>query len=141
MFSKIVHQLMVPSLTRLLSSKPPPPPPKRRSIPPSLRFYLDTKSVFGPQRTIQTKRATTPSEFDLSPIYPRRTLFEKETELLYGTSEGFYRAGSLPKGIPISEQSRYLRRLFRIPRGQPASQFPQAYISNKSLGIQRKKNK
>lgn len=138
MFSKVVHQVMIPSLTRLLSSKPPP---QRRSIPPALRFYLDTKSVFGPQRTIQTKRSTTPSEFDLSPVYPHRTLFEKETELLYGTSEGFHRAGSLPKGIPISEQSRYLRRLYRIPRGQPASRFPQAYISNKSLGIHPKKNK
>lgn len=140
MFSKIIHQLIIPPLARLLSSKPPPPPPaKRRSISAALRFYLDTKSVFGIQRTVQAPRSRTPNEFDLSPIHPRRTLFEKETELLYGTSEGFHRAGSLPKGIPISEHSRYLRRLYRIPRGQPASQFPQAYIPNKYLGVNRKK--
>ena len=138
MFSKIIDRWILSSFVRSLSTKPPN---QRRSLPPSLRFYLDTKSVFGPQRTLRTKRATTPSEFDLAPIYPRKTLFEKETELLYGSFEGFYRAGSLPKGIPISEHSRYLRQLFRIPRGQPISQFPQAYIPNKYLGVRRKPTK
>ncbi|CAF4870613.1 unnamed protein product, partial [Rotaria magnacalcarata] len=66
--------------------------------------------------------------------------FEDDTELLYAGSSGFRRACSVPKGVPISERQRYLRDLFRIPRGQPASLFPQAYIPNKYLGLRRKKD-
>lgn len=138
MFSKIIDRWIIPSFLRSFSSKSSD---QGGSIPSSLRFHLDTKLVYGPQRAVRSKRATTPSEFDLSPVGTRKSLFEQDTELLYGSSEGFHRAGSLPKGIPISEHSRYLRQLYRIPRGQPASRYPQAYIPNKYLGIRKKTSK
>jgi hypothetical protein len=139
MFSRIVKssRLIIEIFSRSLSFKPP----QHRSIPPQLRFYLDTKSVFGSQKTIRTKRSTKPSELDLFNASPKKTIFERDTELLYGNSEGFHRACSVPKGVPISERQRYIRHLFRIPRGQPASLYPQAYIPNKYLGIRRKKTK
>src|SRR5690349_6440283 len=124
MFSSIIKstRFIIEIYSRSFSSK------YYRSISPQLRFYLDTKSVYGPQRTIREKRSTKFSDFDLyNPnSNPNKTLFEKDTELLYGSSNGLYRACSIPKGISISERQRYLRHLFRIPRGQPASLYPQA---------------
>jgi hypothetical protein len=139
MFSTIFKssRLIIEIFSRSSSSKPP----QYRSISPQLRFHLDTKSVFGLQRTIRTKRSTEPSELDLFITNPKKTLFEKDTELLYGSSESFHRACSIPKGVSISERQRYLRHLFRIPRGQPASLYPQAYVPNKYLGLRRRKTK
>ncbi len=139
MFSRIIHssRLMFEIFSRSSSSKSS----YYRSISPQLRFHLDTKSVFGLQRTIRTKRSTEPSEFDLFTVNPKKTLFERDTELLYGNSNGFHRACSIPKGVSISERQRYLRHLFRIPRGQPASLYPQAYVPNKYLGLRRRKIK
>ncbi|CAF3473050.1 unnamed protein product, partial [Rotaria sp. Silwood2] len=42
-------------------------------------------------------------------------------------------ACSIEKGIPITVREKYLRHLFRIPRGQRVSLYPQAYIPNKYL--------
>jgi hypothetical protein len=115
--------------------------PQYRSISPQLRFHMDTKAIFGPQRIIREKRSTKSSEFDLFNVNPNKQLFEKDTELLYGTSNGLRRACSIAKGISIAERQRYLRYLFRIPRGQRVSLYPQAYVPNKYLGLRRRKDK
>jgi hypothetical protein len=139
MFSSILKssRFFIEIFSRLTSSKPP----QDRSISPQLLFHMDTKSVFGPQRVVRGKRSTKFSEFDLFYEDPNKKLFEKDTELLYGTSNGLHRACSVPKGISISERQRYLRYLFRIPRGQPASLYPQAYVPNKYLGLRKRKDK
>lgn len=112
-----------------------------RTISPQLRFYLDTKSIYGPQKVIQEKRCTKPSELDLFIENPRKKVFEEETELLYAGSNGLRRACSLPKGVSIAGRQKYIRDLFRIPRGHRISLFPQAYIANKNLGLRRRKDK
>lgn len=99
---------------------------------------METKSVYGPQRVIKSERCRKASELDLIVRNSAKETFERESELLYGGEKGFHRACSLPKGIAISQRSKYLRNLFRIPRGFPASIFPQAYISNKNLGTRKK---
>jgi len=138
MFSSILKssQFIIEIFSRSFSSKSPS---QYRSISPQLRFHMNTKSVYGPQRVVREKRSTKPSEFDLFNENPNKKLFEKDTELLYGNSNGFRRACSIAKGISISERQRYLRHLFRIPRGQPASLYPQAFVPNKYLGLRRKK--
>ncbi|CAF2081275.1 unnamed protein product [Rotaria magnacalcarata] len=128
--------IIIQTLFRSLASKTT----KYRPISAPLRFHMDTKLVYGPQRMIREKRCTQPSELDLFTEKPSKRIFEDDTELLYAGSSGFRRACSVPKGVPISERQRYLRDLFRIPRGQPASLFPQAYIPNKYLGLRRKKD-
>jgi len=135
MFSSIIKssRFIIEIFSRSFSSK------YYRSISPQLRFYMDTKSIYGPQRIIREKRSTKFSEFDLFNQNPHKTLFEKDTELLYGGSNGLHRACSIPKGISIAERQRYLRNLFRIPRGQRASLYPQAYIPTKYFGLRRKK--
>ena len=101
---------------------------------PQLRFHLDTKALYGPQTTITSERCRKPSQFDLINDSAPKRQFELDTEALYAGPKGLHRARSLPKGVPITEQSRYLRHLFRIPRGQKISLFPQAYVANKNLG-------
>jgi hypothetical protein len=130
-------RFIIETLSRSFSSKRIP----HRPITPQLRFYMDTKSVYGPQRLVRERRSTKPSELDLFQENPIKTLFEKDTELLYGDSNGFRRAGSIAKGIPITERQKYLRHLFRIPRGQRVSLYPQAYVSDKYLGLRKKKDK
>lgn len=125
-------------ISRSFSSKPPP---QYRSISPQLRFHMDTKSVFGPQHVVRGKRSTKPSEFDLFNSSVTKKIFEDDTELLYGNINGLRRACSISKGISIRERQRYLKQLFRIPRGQSASLYPQAYVSNKNLGLRKKKDK
>ncbi|CAF0931492.1 unnamed protein product [Rotaria sordida] len=129
-------EFIIKTLFRSFSSKYT----KFRSISPLLRFYMDTKSVYGPQKLVREKRSTKPSDFDLFNESLKKKIFENDTELLYAGSNGFRRACSIAKGIPISERQKYLRHLFRIPRGQRLSLYPQAYISNKYLGLRRKKN-
>lgn len=113
---------------------------KSRSISPILQFHMDTKLVYGPQKPIREKRTTKPSELDLVVESSKKRLFETDTELLYADSNGFRRACSIPKGTSIAERQKYLRHLFRIPRGQRASLYPQAYIPNKYLGSRRKRD-
>ena len=100
---------------------------------------MDTKAVYGSLQVVREKRSQQPSEFDLIVRNPTKEQFDNDTELLYGSSAGFYRACSLPKGVPISQRTKYLRDLFRIPRGQPVSRFQQAYVPNKYLGMRKKK--
>ena len=117
---------------------------KRSSSPPvsaQLRFNLDTKAVFGAQRMVRAARCRASSELDLICQSTGKAQFERETDLLYGGSTGLRRACTVAKGIPISERSRYLRDLFRIPRGQRISLYPQAYVSTKNLGLRIKKSK
>ncbi|CAF3031347.1 unnamed protein product [Rotaria sp. Silwood2] len=112
---------------------------KFRSISPQLRFLMDTKCVYGPQKIIREKRYTNSSEYDLFYENTHKKIFEQDTELLYAGPNGFRRACSIEKGIPITVREKYLRHLFRIPRGQRVSLYPQAYIPNKYLGLKRKK--
>ncbi|CAF1037905.1 unnamed protein product [Rotaria sp. Silwood1] len=112
---------------------------KSRTISSQLRFHMDTKCVYGTQKMIKEKRCTNPSEFDLFHENRNKKLFENDTELLYAGSHGFRRACSVEKGISITERQKYLRHLFRIPRGQHISLYPQAYKSNKNLGLRNKK--
>jgi hypothetical protein len=128
---------IIETLSRSFSSKRIP----YRPISPQLRFHMDTKSIYGPQRLIREKRSTEPSELDLFHANPIKQVFENDTELLYANTNGFRRACSIPKGISIAERQRYLRHLFRIPRGQRASLYPQAYVPDKYLGLRRKKDK
>lgn len=136
MFSTILKssRFFIESFSRSFSSKS-----SYRSITPQLRFHMDTKSVFGSQRLIREKRSTKSSELDLFHSNPIKIVFENDTELLYGNSNGLHRARSIPKGRSITERQRYLKYLFRIPRGHRVSLYPQAYISNKYLGIRKKK--
>ena len=108
---------------------------------PQLRFHLDTKALYGPQKTITSERCRKPSDFDLINDSAPKRQFESDTEALYAGSTGLHRARSLPKGVSIAEQSRYLRQLFRIPRGQKISLFPQAYVPNRNLGLRPDKKK
>lgn len=110
--------------------------PRRSSLPPLLRFQMDTASVFGSQKPVPKQRAESPNDF-MTDV--PKNLFEEETESLYGESQTLHRACSVPKGVSIAEQSRRVRQLFRIPRGQPASAYPQAYVPNKALGLNKKK--
>ncbi len=137
MFSSIFKpsHWIIETIFRSFSSKSIP----YRSISPRLRFYMDTKAVYGPQRVVREKKCLKPSEFDLFYVNPNKQIFEKDTELLYADSNGFRRVCSVAKGIPISERQKYLRHLFRIPRGQRASLYPQAYVPNKFLGLRKKK--
>jgi len=139
MFSSILKssRFIIEICSRLFSSKPP----QYRFISPQLRFHMDTKSIYGSQRIIREKRSTKPSEFDLINENPNKKLFEKDTELLYGTPNGFRRVCSITKGIPITELQRHLRHLFRIPRGQRASLYPQAYVPDKYLGLRKRRRK
>jgi hypothetical protein len=140
MFSTVFKSsgFIISIFSRSYSSKPPS---QYRPISPQLRFHIDTKSVYGPQHVIREKRSTKPSEFDLFHTNPNKKLFENDTELLYGTSTGLRRVCSIPKGISITERQRYLRHLFRIPRGQRASLYPQAYVPTKYFGLRRNKLK
>jgi hypothetical protein len=132
--SRLITQLLS---VRTLATKRTP----IRPISPQLRFHLDTKSVYGSLRMIRNERCKAPSEFDLINQSSAKQQHDNDTELLYSNSKGFHRACSLPKGIPISERSKYLRQLFRIPRGEPISQYPQAYVPNKYLGVRSKDKK
>jgi hypothetical protein len=100
---------------------------------------MDTKSLYGPQYTVVEKRSSTPSELNLRLENPKKKVFEDETALLYGPSTEFHRVCSVPKGVSIAERKKYLRDLFRIPRGHRVSLYPQAYVSNKYLGLRKKK--
>jgi hypothetical protein len=139
MFSPICKstRLVIEMLSRSFSSKRI----SRYSISPQLRFHMDTKAVYGSQRTIKEDRCTKPSELDLFNENSKKRQFEIDTELVYAGPNGLRQACSIAKGIPITQRQRYLRHLFRIPRGQPASLYPQAYVPNKYLGLRRKKDK
>jgi len=110
---------------------------KKQPISPLLRYHMDTKSVFGPQAHVPKERSKQANDF-LPPT--EKNLFDRETELLYG-EQPMHRACHVPKGVPISEQQQYIRHLFRIPRGQLISHYPQAYVANKDLGKRNKEKK
>lgn len=137
MFSISLLKSLSWMIVRSLSTKPS----SSRPVSPILLFNADTKAVFGAQRMVRTARCRGSSELDLICQNSSKAQFEKETDLLYGGSTGFRRACSVAKGAPISERSRYVRDLFRIPRGQRISLFPQAYVPTKQLGLRIKKNK
>ncbi|UJR22173.1 hypothetical protein I4U23_025237 [Adineta vaga] len=110
-----------------------------RPISARLRFHMDTYSVYGSQKVVQKAKPSKTSELSLFHVSLRKKVFENDTELLYGSSNGFHRACSIPKGTPISERKKHLRELFQIPRGHRISSYPQAYIPDKYLGLRRKK--
>ena len=100
---------------------------------------MDTRSLYGPQEPVDVKRPSKPSELDLRAENPKKKVYENETALLYDPSREFHRVCSVPKGVSIAERKKYLRDLFRIPRGHRASLYPQSYVPNKYLGLRKKK--
>ncbi|CAF1501191.1 unnamed protein product [Adineta steineri] len=139
MFSSIFQssRSIIEITYRSFSSKRIP----RRSISSQLLFYKDTTSVFGPQQAIHEKKSSESNRLNLSHVNPKKEAFENDTELLYASTNGLHRVCSVEKGISIRERQKYLRHLFRIPRGQRLSLFPQAYIPNKYLGLRKNRNK
>lgn len=99
---------------------------------------MDTHAVYGSQHNVPKTKASKPSELNLFQASTPKNVFESDTEALYGEPEGFYRARSVPKGVPISERKKHLRELFRVPRGHRISSYPQAYISDAYLGLSKK---
>lgn len=113
----------------------------KRFLSGQFRFLLDTRALYGPQRAIRSERCQEPSELDLINVNSTKNQYDRDTALLYGENETLHRACSVPKGIPISQKSKYLRQLFRIPRGVRISAFPQAYVPTTDLGVRKKKEK
>ena len=113
----------------------------KRVISAQFRFLLDTRALYGLQRPVRGERCREPSEFDLIDEKSIKNQFDRDTALLYGQDANFHRVCSVPKGVPISQKSKYLRHLFRVPRGVPISTFPQAYVPTKDLGVRVKKEK